>query len=127
MNDDYNIARQKVNRKKRFYSHLSAYITMGIFFFILNVLTSYGDWWFYFPMLSWGIGLLIHYFTIFGIPGVVNYEDGWEERAIQEELQKMNRSKPTVEAAKTAEQNMELKALQKEPSIDKKWDDSQFV
>lgn len=123
---DYKIARRRVHQKKAFYGHLSAYIAVGLFFFGVNISTG-GNWWFQYPMLSWGIGLMIHYFTIFGIPGVVSYEDGWEEKAIAEELQKIKQMRGEAEKTALPEQQMELKELEKEVLPPKKWDDSQIV
>lgn len=123
---EYKIARRKVNSKKAFYIHLSVYITVGLFLFALNIATG-GNWWFHFPMLGWGIGITIHYFVIFGIPGVVSFEDGWEEKAIADELQKMKQMRGVTAEPELAEQQMELKALEKETSEKKKWDDSQIV
>lgn len=123
---DYKIARRRVNQKKAFYSHLSGYIAVGLFFFGVNISTG-GNWWFQYPMLVWGIGLMIHYFTMFGIPGVVSYEDGWEERAIEEELQKIKRHRPSVDEPQATEPNMELKELEKQEAAQKRWDDSQIV
>jgi hypothetical protein len=59
-------ARKRVKAKKGFYAHLSSYIiTIGFFFFV-NLLSSPGDWWFYWPALAWGVGLVSHYFGVFG-------------------------------------------------------------
>ncbi|MDX1943580.1 MAG: 2TM domain-containing protein [Saprospiraceae bacterium] len=122
-------ARKRVKKKKEFYQHLASYIAVGTFFFLMNVVTSFGDWWFYFPMLGWGIGLVIHFFSVFGIPGVVNYNDDWEERAIQEELERLRKNKPPRQERATEEEELELKELQKESveRKDKKWDDSELV
>jgi len=122
-------ARKRVKKKKEFYQHLASYIAVGTFFFLLNVVTSYGEWWFYFPMLGWGIGLVIHFFTVFGIPGVVNYNDDWEERAIEEELERLRRNKPSRQEKPLEEESLELKEIQKESveRKDKKWDDSELV
>ena len=55
--DAYEKARKRVKKKKDFYSHLATYLAMGAFFLALNLLTAPGRWWFYWPMLGWGIGL----------------------------------------------------------------------
>ncbi|MBK7872708.1 MAG: 2TM domain-containing protein [Saprospiraceae bacterium] len=122
-------ARKRVKKKKEFYQHLGSYIAVGGFFFLMNVVTSFGDWWFYYPMLGWGIGLVIHFFTVFGIPGVVNYNEDWEERAIQEELERLRRGKPPRQEKPLEEEELELKELQKETveRKGKKWDDSELV
>lgn len=121
--DPYELARKRVKKKKDFYSHLSTYLVVGAFFLILNYLTSPGRWWFYWPMLGWGIGLAFHYLDAFGVPGVGGLDNDWEERAMDEELKKMG-----VDRKKTApkkEEELELRELKKEKQ--KNWDDSELV
>ena len=73
-------AKKRVKAQKEFYRHLTSYLVMGVFFFLLNAVTSFGNWWFYWPMLGWGIGILFHYFDVFGLPGVGEISKEWEER-----------------------------------------------
>ena len=42
---------------RHFRRHLGTYLVMSLFFFVLNAITSPGQWWFYWPMLGWGIGV----------------------------------------------------------------------
>jgi len=89
----YKQAKKIVKKKKEFYNHLAIYMVMFAFFFLINLATldyNYIEFWFFFPMLPWGIGLAIHYLTVFGIPGkekILSKE--WEEREIQKEMQKL--------------------------------------
>ncbi|MFN7118636.1 MAG: 2TM domain-containing protein, partial [Saprospiraceae bacterium] len=64
--NEYEKARKRVRARKEFYQHLTSYVVMGIFFFLLNAVTSFGAWWFYWPLLGWGIGVLLPYFYVFG-------------------------------------------------------------
>lgn len=93
--DDYieEKARERVNAKKGFYVHFVVYLSMFAFFLIMNLATfkDDGHWWFFFPMIPWGAGLLIHYFVVFGIPGTDILTDGWEEREMEKELYRMRR------------------------------------
>jgi len=93
--EQYEVAKKRVKQKKRFYGHLTAYILVGLFFFITNITTSPYDIWFHFPMLGWGIGLGMHYFKVFGLPFVGSLDASWEQREIERELQKMSGRKPT--------------------------------
>jgi hypothetical protein len=52
-----------------FRGHFTTYILVGAFLFTLNVLTSFGDWWFYWPLFFWGWGLIAHYVAAYGLPG----------------------------------------------------------
>jgi hypothetical protein len=46
--------------------HVSVYLTFGLFFLILNLLTGPGDLWFYWPMLGWGLAVALHAIAIYG-------------------------------------------------------------
>lgn len=124
---EYRLAHKKIRKKKEFYQHLGAYIAVGLFFLNLNLLTSFGDWWFQFPMLGWGIGLAIHYVTVFGIGGIGNYAESWEARAIQEEMERLKQQESGKNRKYEKEESLELREFEKEPSQQKKWDDSQLV
>jgi hypothetical protein len=123
--DPYTEAQKRVKKKKEFYSHLSSYVVMGIFFFVLNFLTAPGRWWFYWPMLGWGIGLAFHYIDVFGIPGVGDLSKDWEEKAIEEELQKMGVDDEEKYLDPPAREELELKELKKTKK--KNWDDDELV
>lgn len=62
----YKKAERRVDEIKGFHSHLIVFIVVNIFLFLLNYLTSPGDWWFYWPLLGWGIGFSMHAFHTFG-------------------------------------------------------------
>jgi len=79
-------ARRKVRSLKRLYRHMSVYSIMGVFFFLLNVVTSPFEMWFFFPLLPWGVIVAIHYILVKGIPvtGVLTKE--WEEEEYEHQL-----------------------------------------
>ncbi|MEL7020270.1 MAG: 2TM domain-containing protein [Bacteroidota bacterium] len=81
----YRIARKRVKRKRMFYRHLSTFLTVGTFFFMLNIMTDPFDLWFAYPMLPWGMALTFHFLSVF----FWNREDEWEERAIEKEMQRL--------------------------------------
>ncbi len=112
----YEIARRRVEEKKKFYSHLTTYLTMSAFFMLLNLFTSPGRWWFIFPVLGWGIGIVSHYIKTFGPPGLAQDSD-WEERALREELRKLG-VPPSEDAIpeqepEESQEELDLKELQK--------------
>lgn len=59
---------------RRFYSHLTTYTLMITFLFIIDVITGPG-WWFYWPMLGWGIGITFH-----ALPLILNKIHSADER-----------------------------------------------
>ncbi len=123
-------AKKRVKAKKEFFEHLSTYLVMGGFFFLLNAITSFGNWWFFWPMLGWGIGVLFHYLSVYGIPGVGQLDNEWEQKAIQKELERMGGNEPKAKPIATEmEQQEELDLDSFEPkAIEKKrWKDEDLV
>ena len=82
-------AKQRVKAKKEFYEHLSTYIVMGVFFFVLNAITAPGRWWFFWPILGWGIGVFFHFLNVFGIPGLGQFDQDWERKALKKEIERL--------------------------------------
>jgi hypothetical protein len=74
-------AHKRVKAKKGFFVHFGVYISVGMFFLLINIATFHEgrEWWFFFPMIPWLVGLMIHYFTVFGLPGTGIMAEGWEE------------------------------------------------
>ncbi len=83
----YQKARQRVEEIKGFYMHLIMYIAVNAGLFLINRHSSPGHWWFYYPLFGWGIGLIAHAVSVFGIPGILGEE--WEERKIEKLVKKM--------------------------------------
>ena len=105
-------AKKKVKKKKEFYQHLMTFVTVNFALLALNLLTSPGKLWFYFPMLGWGIGLMFHYVDVFGIPGFGMLDKNWEEQELDAELRKMRDiDAPRLEEPR--EREFELKELRK--------------
>ena len=83
----YQRAIERAKELKRFYSHLGTYIVMNIFFFVLNYFTSYGHWWFYWPMLGWGLAIAMKAMKVYG------FGSDWEERKAKEIYEKEQNKK----------------------------------
>jgi hypothetical protein len=79
----YKAAQKYVRGVREFYIHFAVFVIVNAFLFALDVLTGSG-WWFYWVVLSWGIGLAIHAYVAF----VDNrfFDRNWEERKIAELL-----------------------------------------
>ena len=75
-------AKERVNELKGFYSHLFLYVLVNVVIFAINYLTSPGAWWFYWPLMGWGIGIMAHAIGVFGFFGIMGQQ--WEERKIEE-------------------------------------------
>jgi len=122
--DQYRIARKRVNKKKGFYSHASVFMAVGSFFFVLNMLTDPYDIWFFFPLLPWSVGLIIHYLSVFGFPGGALSEE-WEEKELEKEMRRLDHKVDHDDPPPyIPEDELELKEFKK---LRKEWDDKDFV
>ena len=80
-------AEKRVKAKKGFFAHFVTYLSVIGFIFMINMLTSPEFFWWLFPAGGWGIGLLIHYFSVFGILGLGSPK--WEERQLAREIDRI--------------------------------------
>ena len=85
----YDRAKVQVEKMKSFYGNLMAYCTVIPILIFVNLTTDSNHIWFYWPMIGWGFGLLFHGLGVFGITS------NWEERKIQELLNKNKEQKNT--------------------------------
>lgn len=121
-----NAAKKQVQKKKGFYKHLAAFIGVGFFFFAMNMVTLVdGDYelWFFFPILPWSVGLIIHYLTVFGFPGSGVLTPEWEEKQLEKEIRGIRRKKGIKPTPSNDE--LELKELSREDQSN--WDSEDFV
>ncbi|KQB39317.1 2TM domain-containing protein [Flavobacterium aquidurense] len=100
--ESYNVAYRKVKKIKGFYSHLKIYILVNIIIIVSSLNRDYlgshfyagnnfevrgfRDWEIYSTAFYWGIGLLIHAFTVFG-PNIF-FSNDWEQKKIQKYMDK---------------------------------------
>ena len=84
----YERARKRVKELKGFYTHAAIYVLVNTMLFVINLLTG-GGWWFYWPLLGWGIGLGAHALNVFGFGGRLG--QNWEERKTRELMDKEER------------------------------------
>lgn len=87
-NDDdlFQKAQKKVDEIKGFYGNLLAYIIVNCGLIILNLVTSPSYYWFIFPMMGWGIGVLVHGLSVYNCMPFMG--DEWEERKIREIMER---------------------------------------
>lgn len=77
-NLSYERAHKCVKELKSFYSNLISYIIVNTFLIVLNFITSPNHLWFYWFLLGWGIGIVAHAVSTFGIG------KDWEEKKIKQ-------------------------------------------
>ncbi|MCU7617558.1 2TM domain-containing protein [Chryseobacterium sp. PBS4-4] len=83
----YERAQKRVKEIKGFYGNLISYCIVIPFLVILNLITNPRNYWFYWPMLGWGMSVVAHGVSVFTIG------KGWEEKKIREILEKNNYGK----------------------------------
>lgn len=88
-------AKKRVEEIKGFYGNLTAYIIVNIGFLVINLLTSPNQLWFYWPMIGWGIGVVIHGMKVFNYMPFLGKD--WEEQKIKEFMDKEKENKKNRE------------------------------
>ncbi len=86
-NNSYYKAKKRVEELKGFYGNLISYCCVIPFLIFINLKFSPHFQWFWFSAVGWGFGLIMHALKVYG------YSSNWEERKIQEILQKENNKK----------------------------------
>jgi hypothetical protein len=91
MNEDkkYERAKKRVEEIRGFFIHIFIYVIVNIGLFLLNIITSPSELWFYWPLFGWGFGVLAHGISVFGLGGLLGKE--WEERKIKQIMEKMEK------------------------------------
>ena len=78
----YQKAARRVKDLRDFYSNLISYCLVIPFLIFINLRTSPGYHWFWWPMFGWGLGLILNAIKVFGV------SSNWEEKLIQKTLDK---------------------------------------
>lgn len=78
----YQRAKERVKALRGFYIHLTAYVVVNLFLFLLDIFVSPDNLWFYWPLLGWGIAIVLHAVSVFGF-GRLSSAD-WEATKIRE-------------------------------------------
>ena len=87
----YYKAQKRVEDIKGFYGNLWSFVFISIGLAVLNFVTSPQYWWFLYPTVGWGIGVLIHWMHVFNYMPFLGRD--WEERKIQELMNKEKSNK----------------------------------
>lgn len=77
----YEEARKRVAELRGFYIHLTLYFVVNTGLFLLDLFQG-GGWWFMWPALGWGIGLIAHAIAYFFESGT--WARRWEERKVDQ-------------------------------------------
>lgn len=77
----YRQAKERAEQIQGLLIHVTVYVVINAGLFTIDVLTG-GGWWFYWPLLGWGIGLAIHALTLF----VPVFSPDWAEQRARRSL-----------------------------------------
>lgn len=53
-------------KKRKFLKDFRVYLAMSVFFVVLNVMTGGGTFWAIWPILGWGLGIVIKGMSLYG-------------------------------------------------------------
>lgn len=76
--------RRRVHQKAELYRHLVVFLVVGAILAGLDLLTSPGTLWFFWPMGFWGIGLVLHFADVY----VIGEDAGMEARMMRREMER---------------------------------------
>jgi hypothetical protein len=80
--NEYQKEKTRVAEMVGFYGHLGAYVLVNSLLFLIDILTPPDILWFYWPLLGWGIGIVMHAAYVFGLGRW--FGSDWEEKRIKE-------------------------------------------
>lgn len=81
----YKRARKRVEELRDFYSHLAVYLLVNLGLFMINMATNRQVLWFFWPLIGWGLAVLIHGTTVL-LEGP--FGQRWEERKTRQLMEK---------------------------------------
>lgn len=82
----YEYARKIIEERVGFFVHFLIYLFVNGVLFIINYRFSHGHWWFYFPLLFWGIGIFSHFLSVFLFSH--NIKERWIQKKAQDIIKK---------------------------------------
>lgn len=77
----YTKAKERAEQIQGLLVHLTVYVVVNAGLFTIDALTG-GGWWFFWPLLGWGIGLAVHAMTVF----IPVFSPGWAEERARRQL-----------------------------------------
>jgi len=82
----YKLAKESVDERKIFLSHLAAYIVVNAALALIWSVKGGGYPWFVWPLGGWGIGIAFHFLGVYVLS---SRQGGWEQREIHKEMERL--------------------------------------
>src|SRR5262245_57248271 len=89
-------ARRYVRRKRIFYTVVGIYLALSLMWFTIDLLDDSSGFWFYWPMLGTGVGVLITGVVLGGLGGLFGQD--WERREIERHMRRSDNEHGTSDA-----------------------------
>ena len=90
-NSKYVRAVERVEKLKEFYQNVISYCIVIPVLIFINLITSPGFHWFWFPMIGWGIGVIFHGLEAYNYSPFLGKD--WEDRKIKELMDQQNKNR----------------------------------
>ena len=84
----YERAKKRVEAKAKFYRHLIIYIAVCILLIIINLSVSPDYFWFRWPLMGWGLAVLLHTLKVFVFSGEIGVTEQMIEKEMEQEALK---------------------------------------
>lgn len=81
----YEAAKERAEEIQGLLIHLLVFSVINLGLFAIDALTG-GGWWFYWPLLAWGVGLILHVLAT----SVPVFRPGWADRRARRALESDN-------------------------------------
>lgn len=82
----YKIAQKRVEAKIGFFIHAAVYLGVNALLITLNLTSSAKEIWFIYPLVGWGLGLLLHFVLVYWQTPTTG---DWQKRMIKKELERL--------------------------------------
>lgn len=79
-------ARRWVRQKRIFYTVVGIYLSLSVMWFAIDLLDDSSGYWFYWPMLGTGLGVVVTGVIMFGLGGL--FGPNWERRQMEKYMQR---------------------------------------
>ena len=106
-------AREHVEELQGFYTHLLTYLLVSVLLVFIFLVTSGVYFWPMWPIMIWGLALLGHAVSVFGLFGIGNKE--WKERKIRELMMAQERGLTAAQVRQVLQDELD-EAMQLSPS-----------
>ncbi len=84
--EKYKRAKERLEELKGLYIHAIIYVIVNLGMVIINLISSPEKYWFYYPLVGWGVGLCTHALSVYSKGRIFGAK--WEEKKIREMMDK---------------------------------------